>query len=188
MVLFKRKAKAVAFDLYDEIIMYSRKNSVLWKNTAPSDIKDADRKVLKELQNNISIATIECKNNLPLILVCVECGLEQSIEWFLYHAKDRNVIDSQGQNIASYAYEYNLTHTLNICKSIAPELLSSKDANGISVLKRMENDEKMQALKDGQKPNDKKDKPSKAKENEEVDEDEDEIGILDEFFLPSKKD
>lgn len=146
MLLKKKSSKNTAYALYNDIIKYSRSKSYYYQSVSPLDIKNADEKVLRVLKDRPEIAQEKCKNDVPFILICVECGLIESVNWFLKTSKCVDLTDRQLKNIATYAYELNLTDVLEACKKVAPQLLDAKDENGISVAIRLENDKKIKEL------------------------------------------
>lgn len=147
MVLLGKKTTNTATALYNEMIKYSRSKSVFYQSVSPIDIKKLDNKIKDALMDNPSIAVKECYGGVPFILACVDCGMKESVKWFLSQKKiDRKVTNVLGENIATYAFKVGLDDILDACNYYVPELLDIPDDNGLTVRKRIEIREKEKEL------------------------------------------
>ena len=146
--LFK---KGAADDLYNEMAKYSRSKSVFYQSVSPLDIKKVDAKIQKALMDNPQMAQVNCEEGVPFILSCVDCGMKESVKWFLtkQNAVSKSIADWQGENIAIYAYKVGLNDLVDFCASVTPSLMDQRDLNGLSVNARKEIKKKEQELNRG---------------------------------------
>lgn len=136
----KKKIQLLCDECYSLMSKYSKLKDE-WEFASKLDIKEVDEKVLQYLKKYPILAVTECKMQIPLILFCVECGMINCVKWYIKEGKDLNIADDQTDNIALYAYKFDIPELLAYCaKNI--ELASYKNKNGISLSYLLERDKK----------------------------------------------
>lgn len=142
----RKKIELLCDECYLLMSRYSKLKDE-WEFASKLDIKEVDEKVLQYLKKYPAIAITECRTQIPLILFCVECGMINCVKWYINEGKNLNIADNQTDNIALYAYKFDIPELLAFCATNG-ELANYKNKNGISLSYLLERDKKRIEIKE----------------------------------------
>ena len=142
----KKKLQVLCDECYDLMSKYSKLKDE-WEFASKLDIREVDEKVLAYLKKYPNLAQMKCKSETPLILFCVECGMINCVKWYIEQGEELNILDNQTDNIALYAYKFNIPELIAYC-SENYNLSSFKNKNGISLSYLLERDRKRKLVKE----------------------------------------